>query len=89
MVKDTVPATDLSIMECLITKAKELAVTEGSDEEHIRAIGDGWTGDEALAIAIYCSLRYPDNFSKAVIAAVNHIGDSDSTGAPIAFFTCR
>ena len=81
MFTDTVPARDLNTMECLITKAKELAVTEGSDEEHIRAIGDGWSGDEALAIAIYCSLRYPDNFSKAVIAAVNHSGDSDSTGA--------
>ena len=81
MFTDTVPARDLNTMECLITKAKELAVTEGSDEEHIRAIGDGWSGDEALAIAIYCSLRYPENFSKAVIAAVNHSGDSDSTGA--------
>ena len=81
MFTDTVPARDLNTMECLITKAKELAVTEGSDEEHIRAIGDGWSGDEALAIAIYCSLRYPDNFSKAVIAAVNHSGDSYSTGA--------
>ena len=81
MFTDTVPAADLNVMEGLISKAEELAVAEGSDEEHIRAIGEGWTGDEALAIAIYCSLRYPDHFSKAVIAAVNHSGDSDSTGA--------
>lgn len=81
MFTGTVPAADLNAMEELITKAEALADCEGTDEEHIKAVGDGWTGDEALAIAIYCSLRYPDDFSKAVIAAVNHSGDSDSTGA--------
>lgn len=34
-----------------------------------------------MAIAIYCSLRYENDFSKGIIAAVNHSGDSDSTGA--------
>lgn len=43
--------------------------------------GGGWTGEEALAIALYCSLRYLDNFEEAMIAAVNHAGDTDSTGA--------
>lgn len=37
--------------------------------------------EEAFAVALYCSLRYQDDFSKAIIAAVNHDGDSDSTGA--------
>ena len=37
--------------------------------------------EETLAIAIYCSLRHQDNFSAGVRAAVNHNGDSDSTGA--------
>lgn len=78
---DKVPAADLDYMEKLITKAETLAGADGADEEHIRAIGEGWTGDEALAIAVYCSLRYPEDFSKAVTAAVNHSGDSDSTGA--------
>ncbi len=76
-----VPAADLNAMESLLARAEELSSAEGTDEEHIRAIGKGWTGDEALAIAVYCCLRYPDDFSKAVIAAVNHDGDSDSTGA--------
>ena len=76
-----VSASDLNYMEKLIVHAKDLANDPGSDEEHIRAIGDGWSGDEALAIAIYCSLRYPNDFSKAIVAAVNHSGDSDSTGA--------
>jgi ADP-ribosylglycohydrolase len=52
-----------------------------ADEPNIRALGDGWVGDEALAIALYCCLRYPDDFSKAITTAVNHKGDSDSTGA--------
>ena len=34
-----------------------------------------------MAIAVYCALKYQNDFSKAIIAAVNHKGDSDSTGA--------
>lgn len=79
--KAKIPGKYLAAMGKLIEKAEALATREGPDEEHIRAIGEGWTGDEALAIAVYCSLRYPHDFSKAVIAAVNHSGDSDSTGA--------
>ncbi len=51
------------------------------DVENIHAIGGGWTGEEALGIALYCSLKYQNDFSRAVIASVNHSGDSDSTGA--------
>jgi ADP-ribosylglycohydrolase len=49
--------------------------------ENIEHLGEGWTGEETLAIGIYCSLKYIDNFEEAMIAAVNHGGDSDSTGA--------
>ena len=42
---------------------------------------EGWISDEALAIAVYCCLRYRHDFSKCITAAVNHDGDSDSTGA--------
>ena len=52
-----------------------------SDLENIGCLGEGWTGDEALAIALYCALRHFDSFEDAMIAAVNHRGDSDSTGA--------
>lgn len=64
-----------------IDKAIELSQNSLSDLENIHAIGQGWTGDEALAIAIYCSLRHTQDFSAALTAAVNHNGDSDSTGA--------
>ncbi|MFQ5722506.1 MAG: ADP-ribosylglycohydrolase family protein [Candidatus Aminicenantales bacterium] len=49
--------------------------------EAIQQIGEGWVGEEALAIAIYCSLEFSDDFRSAVTASVNHSGDSDSTGA--------
>ena len=66
----------------LIEKAVELAADWRVFEENaIRQLGEGWTGDEALAIAIYCTMRHIDDFWQAVAAAVNHDGDSDSTGA--------
>lgn len=65
----------------LIHLAMELAVNDKKDIENITTIGEGWVGDEAFAIAIYCSLRHFDNFRMALAAAVTHGGDSDSTGA--------
>lgn len=52
-----------------------------TDEENIRYIGEGWVAEETLSIAIYCALKYEDDLKKALTAAVNHGGDSDSTGA--------
>ena len=37
--------------------------------------------EEALAIALYCALKYQGDFKRALCLAVNHSGDSDSTGA--------
>ena len=72
---------DANYMGELVSKAIELADNNKSDVENVESIGGGWTGEEALAIAIYCTLKYFDNFEDAMIAAVNHSGDSDSTGA--------
>ena len=65
----------------LITRAIELSKNKKSDLDNIQNLGQGWVAEETLAIAIYCSLKYQNDFSAAVIAAVNHQGDSDSTGA--------
>jgi ADP-ribosylglycohydrolase len=46
----------------------------------IGILGQGWTGEEALAIATHCALT-ADSFRAGVLHAVNHDGDSDSTGA--------
>ncbi len=65
----------------LIQKAIYLSSKDMNDLDAIKEIGEGWVAEETLAIAIYCSLKYCNNFDKAIIAAVNHSGDSDSTGA--------
>ena len=62
-------------------RALLLAKNDYDDAGNIRALGEGWIAEETLAIAIYCSVKYQDDFSKALCAAVNHDGDSDSTGA--------
>ena len=49
--------------------------------ETVEQIGQGWVAEEALAISVYCALAFPDGFRRAVLLAVNHSGDSDSTGA--------
>ena len=64
-----------------IQLALHLAKTSKTDLDAIHALGEGWCGDEALAIAVYCAVKYQDDFDKALLAAVNHGGDSDSTGA--------
>ncbi|MBV1709716.1 MAG: ADP-ribosylglycohydrolase family protein, partial [Erysipelothrix sp.] len=43
--------------------------------------GEGWVGEEALAIAVFCSLRYSTDLYKALLVSVTHDGDSDSTGS--------
>ena len=65
----------------LIERTFELAKSGQTDVEAIESLGEGWTADEAIAIAIYCTARHIDSFEDCVIAAVNHDGDSDSTGA--------
>jgi len=42
---------------------------------------EGWVGEEAFAISVYSALKYNNNFKQGITAAVNHSGDSDSTGA--------
>ena len=65
----------------IVNKAIELSGNRQKDVDNIRNIGEGWVAEETLAIAIYCALRYQNDFSAAMVAAVNHDGDSDSTGA--------
>lgn len=85
--KETLPrlfpnAKHLSEMLELTDKAITLSTENDVDElEAIRVLGEGWVAEETLAIAIYCSLKYENDFEKAMIASVNHSGDSDSTGA--------
>ena len=51
------------------------------DYYKVNKLGQGWVGEEALAISLYCVLCYPNDFEKAINLAINHDGDTDSTGA--------
>lgn len=65
----------------LILKAMTLAETDKSDTECIGELGEGWVAEETLAIAVFSVMRYIDDFENCIVCAVNHSGDSDSTGA--------
>lgn len=57
-----------------------LAGTDVPGPAAIARLGEGWVAEEALAIALYAALKAP-TLEEGVIMAVNHGGDSDSTGA--------
>lgn len=56
-------------------------VNEVFDYKHwtaLRALGEGWTGHEAVALALYCVLKNPRDYEKTVLMGANTNGDSDS-----------
>lgn len=68
------------VLEALVA-ARALAASDATPgPEAIATLGAGWVAEEALAIAVYCAL-VADDFAHGVLLAVNHSGDSDSTGA--------
>ncbi len=48
--------------------------------ERVESLGQGWTAEEALSIGVYCALVAED-VRRGLLLAVNHGGDSDSTGS--------
>ena len=65
----------------LISEAAALARESDDDVAAVQKIGQGWDANEALAIAVYCALKYKDSFEKGVLTAVNHSGNSETTGS--------
>ena len=59
----------LKVQECLDWEDEEKALSY---------LGEGWTGEEAVALALYCFLRYPHSYEKVIIRGANTNGDSDS-----------
>lgn len=74
-------AEDKEYLKALTEKAMQLAHSDLSDADAIHRLGEGWTGEEAWAIALYSAVRHIDSVEDAIIASVNHDGDSDSTGS--------
>jgi ADP-ribosylglycohydrolase len=43
-------------------------------------LGQGWVGEQALAIAVYAA-SLSQSFQEVIVIAANHSGDSDSTAS--------
>jgi ADP-ribosylglycohydrolase len=68
-----------------VTRSIDVAlnlVAQGGEAtpEKVESLGGGWVAEEAFAIALYCALVARD-YEHGVLLAVNHSGDSDSTGS--------
>lgn len=61
--------------------ARNLDASDVPPLEAVDRLGQGWIAEEALAIGVYCALCHYDDPANAMRLAVNHDGDSDSTGA--------
>lgn len=71
-------ADAVEVRECLELAVDLSAAADWRDR--LGEIGEGWVAEEALGIAVLCALGSADS-EAAIVAAVNHSGDSDSTGA--------
>lgn len=60
--------------------AVRLAKGKVGAEEALPQLGEAWVGEEALGVAVYCALL-AKGFREGVLMAVNHDGDSDTTGS--------
>ncbi|MDF3298731.1 ADP-ribosylglycohydrolase family protein [Streptomyces tropicalis] len=63
-----------------LARAVDLAAEGGPDAGKVERLGAGWVAEEALAIGVYCALA-AHRVEDALLLAVNHSGDSDSTGS--------
>jgi ADP-ribosylglycohydrolase len=65
----------------LLERAIALASRKRPRPVHrVTTLGRGWVAEEALAIGVYAALTAQGDFVRGVRNAVNHSGDSDSTG---------
>lgn len=65
----------------VVQKAVTLAKSDMPSEKAIKLLGEGWVGEEALAIALYACLKVPNDLYACLCLSANHDGDSDSTAA--------
>jgi ADP-ribosylglycohydrolase len=57
------------------------AAAWGDQEAALKHIGEGWVGEEAIALALYCVIRHPDDYVACVRRGANLTGDSDSVAS--------
>lgn len=66
---------------CKLEEAIQLYEIQPQSKEALIKLGTGRQASEALAMGVYCALSYPEDIIKALRLAVNHGGDSGSTGS--------
>ena len=69
--------------ECLeaIEQAISLAKSKPGKRECVESFGDGFSAQEALGMALYCSLCYSNQFEEGLKLAINQSGNSNSAAA--------
>jgi ADP-ribosylglycohydrolase len=81
MIKPTVAFIEgISMNAEAEAKLRQVAevVTWDDEEAALEVLGRGWIGEEAVALALYCCARYPDDWLATVRRGANTNGDSDS-----------
>lgn len=76
-----VGSLEIKVFDDLLQQVVLASEKDFDDMEIISRLGGGWVAEETLAIALYCSLKYPNDLKTALRVAVFHDGDSDSTGS--------
>ncbi len=61
-----------------IQRSLEEKMRESNNKAALDHLGRGSVGEEAVALALYCFLRCPDDYKKTVLRGANTNGDSDS-----------
>lgn len=76
-------STGLTETSTALRKAANPVDGWSGGHESVDSLAAGWIAEEALAIAVYCALRFPerDQIEDALVFAVTHSGDSHSTGS--------
>lgn len=59
---------------------KKFVIEFNSPNDMTEEIGEGWTGETALGLAMY-AFKQSKSFEHAIVIATNHRGDSDSTAS--------
>ena len=73
---------DLPEFVALMEKAMELAATPSiTTGKSLSRLGKGETCESVLAMSLYLTLRYQNDYFTAIHAAVNQNGDSDTAGS--------
>jgi len=63
-----------------IEAAREAAASGPPSRHRVDTLGQGWVGEEALAVGLYAAMA-ASSFAECIELAANHDGDSDSTAS--------